>query len=128
MSLVEQQLCSVKYIFAPPTESPELYTAKYFEICTADVLHDKYEGLHAAVFESCPQGYSCIEPLALYHEVLWYHGIRNGKNITMERDDLHHAINEEEYSVLWGKGVKVSPVTICVDVERFQGDSVLCLS
>jgi hypothetical protein len=118
MSLGEERLCAVKYVFVPSSDVPVFHSADDFVIHTVTVLHDGYESLHDRVFKACPLGYACMEPLALYHEVLWYHGIRNGENVVLERDDLHHAIDESEYEMLWGRGVAKSPVSICVDVGK----------
>jgi hypothetical protein len=50
-------------------------------------------------------------------------------NVIMERDDLHHAIDESEYEILWGRGVAKSPVSICVDVgEAYNGSLPAVLS
>ena len=91
-----------------------------YELAWAVVRHSSFEELHQRVFESCPLGYACVEPIALRHEVLWSLGLTvlrdNLGNRVCERDDLVHAIEESEYSELWRKNN--SPLSICVDVIR----------
>ena len=77
------------------------------ELEKRDVTHHTYGELHYRVRSACPIGYTCIEPLALRHEVTW---TTNG-----EADVLHHAIEEGEYEAVWAGGG--GPNTICVDVE-----------
>ena len=90
------------------------------------VFHSSYEELHDEVFKAAPEGYKCVEPIALYHEVLWTVGL----NANGVRDELHHALEREEYDMLkpgrahtdWKKK---EPLSLCVDIKRgalVQGD------
>jgi hypothetical protein len=90
------------------------------------VFHSSYEELHDAVFKAAPKDYKCVEPIALYHEVLWTVGL----NANGVRDELHHALEREEYDMLkptkahegW---MKKSPLSLCVDIKKgalVQGD------
>ena len=92
------------------------HTADEFEVGTRTVKHSTFQELHDAVFLACPKDFVCVEPIALHHEVLWTMGLSltvdvNGEHV-FERDQLHHAVEEEEYESLpWGK-IKY----FCVDV------------
>ncbi len=117
--------CKVKYIHLAAVDPSRFHVATDYELCTEIVQHSKYEELHEAVFDKCPKGFVCKEPLALYHEVLWSSGIRviecTGENeiVRLERDELHHAIEEGEYSVLWNPAKPSNPLlSVCVDVDE----------
>ena len=116
--------CNVKYIHLDAVDPAEFHTAKDFEMHVACIEHSTYQELHEAVFKACPVGFTCKEPLALFHEVLWSTGIRvtksTGENerVRLERDELHHAIEEGEYCVLWGEGKRAAKmISICVDID-----------
>ncbi len=101
---------TVKYIRLHVPTDGNYHDLTYYELLKTSIEHSTYDELHFSVSASCPKGYTCIEPLALYHEVTWS---TNG-----EQDVLHHAIEEQEYGELWG--TCAGPKTICVDVERFN--------
>jgi len=90
------------------------------------VFHSSYEELHDEVFKAAPEGYKCVEPIALYHEVLWHVGL----NVNGVRDELHHALEREEYDMLRpGRACsdwkKKEPLSLCVDIKEGklgQGD------
>ena len=90
------------------------------------VFHSSYEELHDEVFKAAPEGYVCVEPIALYHEVLWTVGL----NANGARDELHHALERDEYDFLRPGNVhrgwkKTSPLSLCVDIKKgvlVQGD------
>ena len=115
--------CTVKYIHLAAVDPTRFHTTTDYELCTKKVKHSTYEEMHTAVFNACPEGYECREPLALYHEVLWSSGIRvieaTGENerVRLERDELHHAIEEGEYAILF-RSASSSPLSICVDIEE----------
>lgn len=122
--------CTVKYIHLASVDPSLLHTTVDYELYTATVRHNSYSDLHDAVFSACPAGYVCKEPIALFHEVQWSTGIRitatgESERVRLERDELHHAIEEWEYDVLWPRGTSKSPVhaptTICVDVDELAG-------
>ncbi len=123
MADVKKNVCTVKYIHLSSIDPNCFHTTADYEMHKAVVEHSTFEGLHEAVFNACPAGYVCREPLALFHEVLWSSGIKimqtTGEPVRLERDELHHAIDENEYSVLW-KPSKPSqtPLSICVDVDE----------
>jgi len=98
---------TVKYIHLKASANGSLHDVTDYELEQHVVTHRKYGELHYKVRASCPKGYTCIEPLALRHEVTW---TTNG-----EADVLHHAIEECEYEALWAG--ERGPKTICVDVE-----------
>jgi hypothetical protein len=103
----------VKYIHlkvAAGESGINYHEVKDYELATKNVEHRAYGELHSKTRFHCPSGYRCIEPLALYHEVVW--------TTNSERDVLHHAIEEQEYSSLWVDGT--GPRSICVDVVQFN--------
>lgn len=123
-------VCNVKYIHLASVDPSALHVAAEYEMKTARVEHRTYEELHEAVFGACPGGYVCMEPLALFHEVLWSTGIRvtestgECERVQLERDELHHALEEGEYEKLsWGD--ETTPInaliSICVDVDEALG-------
>ena len=118
--------CLVKYIHLRDTR-PRLHEPCEFELACALVRHSSFEELHQKVFDTCPLGYRCIEPIALRHEVLWSLGFNvltdEKGNRVCERDTLVHAIEEAEYSeVLWHG----SPLSICVDVVEQKATFISC--
>ena len=83
------------------------------------VFHSSYEELHDEVFKAAPKGYVCVEPIALYHEVLWTVGLKADG----VRDELHHALERDEYDFLRPGNVhrgwkKASPLSLCVDIRK----------
>ena len=116
-------VCRVKYIdIALINTLDSIKEIDRFVRCERTIWHDKYQTLHKSVFANAPAGFVCVEPLALHHEVLWSSGITFsngvGERKVMERDQLHHAIEEGEYGILWAAGNKSSdPLSIFVDIE-----------
>lgn len=110
--------CIIKYIYVDDADSiagNDTDVLSRFERHVAMVSHSDFEELHAAVFFSCPEGFECMEPIALYHEVLWSMGLRAGKGrCVIERDELHHALEEKEYGLL--KWSSTPPMSLCVDI------------
>jgi hypothetical protein len=107
----------VKYICAEEIEDDidEFKKAEKIEI---EIAHSTYDELHEKVFQECPEGYQCVEPIALYHEVLWSVGwgkTAGGKHI---RDELHHALERWEYTTLRGgiANARPSMASLCVDI------------
>ena len=127
-------VCNVKYIDIKSIESDELHVINInsFVKHSADFQCEKYEDLHKAVLENSPEGYMCIEPLALFHEVMWSCGLskENGvvKRVTTCRDQLHHAIEESEYNLLVTNVSHKDPILICVDVVSVGPDMRVMLS
>ena len=78
------------------------------------VVHSDYEDLHEKVFLNCPSGYQCVEPIALFHDVFWSMGLRKGENGKHVRDELRHALESWEYTVLHGNSLH----SLCVDIVR----------
>ncbi len=127
MSVLPTNSCKVKYIHLAAVDPNLFHVATDYELATKIVQHRKFKELHEAVFNQCPEGFVCKEPLALHHEVLWSSGIRvvesTGENeiVRLEQDELHHAIEEGEYSVLWNPSKPSNPLlSICVDVEELK--------
>jgi hypothetical protein len=59
----------VKYLLDPPT--PPLHNLQDFEFKTAMVRHSSFKELVTGVLLACPQGYRCLRPIALHHELVW---------------------------------------------------------
>ena len=78
------------------------------------IHHSTYDDLHEQVFNKCPMGYQCIEPIALYHEVLWSVGWRREDNGKHVRDELHHALERWEYTTLRPPSMN----SLCVDIVQ----------
>ena len=121
-------VCAVKYIDIDLVDPTCLHTATAYELCIKPVQHTSYEEMHEAVFTLCPDGYDCKEPIALYHEVLWACGLRwvnadGEKDGRLERDELHHAIEEGEYKILFGSPA-TAPLSVCVDVVKRPDSAV----
>ena len=111
----------IKYIFVNAEEDSvnEANVLEKFEKHKTTITHSNFEELHSAVFSACPKGFKCVEPIALFHEVLWSLGIKinsrgESKRCLIERDELHHAIEESEYGLLKWKSTPV--ISLCVDI------------
>jgi hypothetical protein len=116
--------CIVKYICVDNADPAALVTdaLAQFERHKTSIVHSNFEELHAAVFSGCPAGFRCVEPIALYHEVLWSMGLRvgNGGRCVIARDELHHALEEGEYGLLrWNAPPALS---LCVDILPTGGE------
>ena len=76
------------------------------------IHHSTYDELHEQVFAQKPSGYRCVEPIALFHEVLWSSGwTKQGGDGRHVRDNLHHALERWEYDV------SLYPLaSLCVDI------------
>lgn len=106
--------CKIKYICLTDLVGPLQSTPKNFERKTCFVTHSSFQTLHDMVFFNCPPGFSCVEPIALHHEVLWSKSLTR-KGAMVVRDELHHALEAEEYHALdWSKG----DISLCVDIEK----------
>jgi len=132
-----ENVCVVKYIDIRSMQADDpVYNIDKFVKGEKTIEHGTYEDLHDKVFSNSPQTYRCIEPLALHHEVLWSNGIVfvNGvdKRGYVGRDQLHHAIEEQEYNILWNGVDTHKPLPIFVDVEKevdtvFTDEFTLCV-
>ena len=91
------------------------------EKTTEHVSHSTYDDLHTKVFSKCPLGYQCVEPIALYHEVLWSMGLRKNENKKHVRDELHHALERWEYEILR----QSSLASLCVDIVKLTSSGPL---
>jgi hypothetical protein len=117
-------VCKVKYIDISLINTIDsINEVDRFVKCQKTIMHDTYETLHDSVFNKAPAGFVCVEPLALHHEVLWSSGISFSNDIgerkVMVRDQLHHAIEEGEYGILWAVGNNSSDLlSIYVDIEK----------
>ena len=106
--------CTVKYIHLRDVPPADLHSISDYEMHKTTVFHSTFNELHTAVFEACPMGWVCQEPLALHHEVMWSTGVvSNG--VVLSRDHLKHAIEESEYGILWR--TSSTCISICVDIE-----------
>ena len=90
---------------------------KHAEKAAKTVLHSTFDELHEKVLEACPANYKCVEPIALYHEVMWSMGLDFSERGVV-RDELHHALEEWEYSML----TKGDTLSLSVDIERTSSD------
>jgi hypothetical protein len=127
-TLLAKEACTqIKYISVDDLKQAKFgWDSELTEKETKWVFHSSYEELHDEVFKAAPVGYKCVEPIALYHEVLWHVGL----NANGVRDELHHALEREEYDMLRpGRGCsdwkKKEPLSLCVDIKRGklgQGD------
>jgi hypothetical protein len=107
-------VCQVKYICLEDIPGLKRLVPHDFERKTCYVAHTFFDALHAEVFSHCPPGFKCVEPIALHHEVLWSKSLTR-KGAMVVRDELHHALEEEEYPYLdWSKG----DISLCVDIVR----------
>ena len=103
----------VKYICVEERED-DIDKFQKAEKVALTIAHSSYEDLHERVFQQCPLGYQCVEPIALYHEVLWSAGwgrTGQGKHV---RDELHHALERWEYDAT----LRPSLASLCVDIVR----------
>ena len=103
----------VKYICVAELED-DIDKFQRAEKIAPTIAHYSYEDLHDKVFRACPAGYQCVEPIALYHEVLWSAGwgrTAQGKHV---RDELHHALEPWEYEAT----LRPSMASLCVDIVR----------
>lgn len=91
------KITNVKYI--NPKGDPE----KSFVQKIAPYENNNYEDLRRKIKANCPDGFVCLEPIALYHEIVY--------DKTGEHDRLRHAIEIEEYNAT-GDG----ELSVCVDI------------
>ena len=103
----------VKYICIAELED-NIDKFKKAEKTTEPIYHSTYDDLHSEVFSKCPVGYQCLEPIALFHEVMWSMGLRRNENNKHVRDELHHALERWEYGVLQ----QPSMASLCVDIVK----------
>ena len=112
--MIEQKVwttSAVKYICVDELED-DIDLFQRAEKITLQIAHSSYDDLHERVFQGCPVGYQCVEPIALYHEVLWSAGwgrTDQGKHV---RDELHHALERWEYDT----ALLPSVTSLCVDI------------
>ena len=123
-----EYFCNVKYIdIASACDDGTFHDINQFVKHTEKTGHTSYDDLFQKVFETPPPEpiagvYECVEPMALYHEVLWSSGIVviNGVGVRQVRghDQLHHALEAGEYNILQTAWDSDHPLSICVDVAR----------
>jgi hypothetical protein len=125
-------MCNVKYIHLDPAKIDpdcakpvEFHEAIDYEFCMKPIRHNDFADMHRKVVDKCPNGFECREPLALFHEVMWSCGSEvdeeSGERrwVRLERDRLRHAIEKDEYNILWPDGkADGETLSICVDIER----------
>jgi hypothetical protein len=121
-----EYFCNVKYIdIASACDEGGLHNINEFVRHEEVIGHTSYNGLVTTIFETqLPQTirgvYKCIQPLALYHEVLWSSGITIVNGVCIRQvtghDQLHHAIEAGEYQILQTE--REDPLSICVDITR----------
>ena len=117
--------CAIKYIHLRPDATPSvLHEPADFELEQKLIRHSSFQELHNEVFLQCHEGYVCVEPIALRHEVLWSLGMRKDENGNFERDELIHALEEKEYRTLnWRDPYHL--ICLCVDVREERGRYVV---
>ena len=127
---VNMNSCLVKYIDIGSIQGDDPdFNIEQFVKGKHQIWHSTYTEMHQGVFETPgpPYAYRCVEPLALHHSVLWSNGVVNVDGVytrcTLGRDQLHHAIEAQEYDLLWRGDSGKKPLPIYVDVERIEVDT-----
>ena len=87
-----------------------MHALKDYEYKTTMFEHYSFDHMVRQVRSFCPEGYKCVYPLALHHEVLW--------NPRGERDQVHHAIDHKDYLQLNWTTPPVTPV--CVEIIKCE--------
>ena len=98
---------SIKYIhLTSDATERSMLTLEDYEFMTMTLVHDSFDGLLELVKTNCPDGYKCLYPLALHHEVLW--------RIDGETDQLYRPIDTQEYDLInWDRPPVIS---LCVEI------------
>lgn len=119
-----QHECVVKYIHLKDLDHTHLHNLSDYEYSTAHLTHSDYPDLEAKVHAACPEGFVCVDPIALHHQLLWESSLRATHLGVIERDNLYHAIDAGDYSdIQWGK-TNTPPISICVEIEARQNNAL----
>lgn len=114
--------CMVKFIHLEDMNPTHLHTLADYEYSTAYVSHSNYAELETNVHAACPNGFKCIDPIALHHEILWESSLKvtpraDGHHV-VERDNLFHAIDESDYTDIHWTKPNCDPISVCVEIEK----------
>ena len=99
----------IKYIHLKETTNPKLnfHRLEDFEYKKTIFVHYTYDHLVKQIKTLCPEGFQCVHPLALHHEVSW--------DMRHEQHQLHRPIDQLDYALLnWRKS---PPTPVCVEIE-----------
>jgi hypothetical protein len=100
----------IKYIHLKEGLNPNfnLHKLEDYEYKRTIFCHNSFDHLVATVQDLCPEGFKCVQPLALHHEIIWC--------MNSEREQLYRPIDRTDYCAInWAK----HPVTpICVEIMR----------
>ena len=102
---------NIKYIHLISNATQgSMHTLADYEFMTMTLVHDSFDGLLELVKTHCPDGYKCLYPLALHHEVLW--------RIDGETDQLYRPIDTQEYDLInWDRPPFIS---LCVEIMQTE--------
>ena len=109
----------VKYIHLKDVDPFLLHTTRDYEFYSAVIGHSSYEEMEKRACELCPEGFVCLDPIALHHEVPWKTSLTTGKNGMVELDQLFRPIDAADYTAIrWGASRDDAHSTpICVQIE-----------
>lgn len=99
----------IKYIHIKETTNPKLdfHRMEDYEYKKTIFEHYSYDHLVDQVKEFCPEGFKCVYPLALHHEISW--------DMRHEQHRLYRPIDILDYALLnWRK---TPPTPVCVEIE-----------
>jgi len=112
--------CLVKYIHLKDVNPSVLHTTQDFEFSSAVIGHSSLEEMERKVAEHCPPDFTCFNPIALHHEVLWRTSLREAGNGLVEVDQLFQPIDDIDYmAIQWNRSLDESPMlSTCVHIQR----------
>jgi hypothetical protein len=99
----------IKYIHMKETTNPKVdfHRIEDFEYKKTIFEHYSYDHMVEQVKELCPEGFQCVHPLALHHEISW--------DMRHEQHRLYRPIDQLDYALLnW---CKTPPTPVCVEIE-----------
>ena len=111
--------CIIKYIHLKDLRTEHLHTLQDYEYCKASITHCNYEELEAKVQAACPVGFTCVDPIALHHELLWESSLKSTGSV-IERDNLFHVVDASDYQDIHWNIPNTPPVSVCVEIEKEQ--------
>jgi len=113
--------CVVKYIHLKDLDPEILHTVKDYEYRKAIICHDSYDAMVEMVSSRCPDGFTCIHPITLHHEVLWITSLVANPRGEVSTDHLFQPIDSSDYAVIqWNKTADSSMpmLSICVQIQQ----------
>ena len=99
----------IKYIHIKETTNPKVdfHRMEDFEYKKTIFEHFSYDHMVEQVKELCPEGFRCVHPLALHHEISW--------DMRHEQHRLYRPIDQLDYALLNWRTTPPTPV--CVEIE-----------